>query len=72
MFHVISITIQEAPRLTALLREKMNTIVTCELSDTQWRQVCLPIKSGGCGLGFVDDTITSAFVAHMEETMTIS
>ena len=66
-----SITVQEAPRLTALLREKMNTIVNCELSDTQWRQVCLPIKSGGCGLGFVDDTITSAFVAHMEETMDV-
>ena len=66
-----SITIQEAPRLTALLREKMSTIVNSELTDTQWRQVCLPIKSGGCGLGFVDNTITSAFVAHMEETMDV-
>ena len=33
--------------------------------------MCLPIKSGGCGLGFVDNTITSVFVAHMEETMDV-
>ena len=60
-----SITTQELPRLDALLKAKMDNI------DMQWKQTCLPIKSGGCGLGFVNDTITSAFVAHVEETINI-
>ena len=66
-----SITIQELPRLNALLKEKMNDIVNVELSDMQWRQTCLPIKSGGCGLGFIDDTVTSAYVAHVDETINV-
>ena len=66
-----SITSQELPRLNALLKEKMDNIVNVELSDAKWKQVCLPIKSGGCGIGFVNDTVTSAFVAHVEETINI-
>ena len=66
-----SITTQELPRLNALLKEKMDSIVDLDLPDKQWKQVCLPIKSGGCGLGFINDTVTSAFVAHVEETINI-
>ena len=66
-----SITTQELPRLDALLKAKMDKIVNLELSDMQWKQTCLPIKSGGCGLGFINDTVTSASAAHVEETINI-
>ena len=66
-----SITTQELPRRNALLKEKTDSIVDLDLPDKQWKQVCLPIKSGGCGLGFINDTVTSAFVAHVEETINI-
>ena len=39
------------------------------LSNKVCNQICLPIKSHGCGLGKPVDTIAAAFVAHVEETL---
>ena len=63
-----SITLPLAPLIENLLRDKFNPIVGTPVSDDQWEQASLPVKSGGFGLGKVTDTITAAFVANVQET----
>ena len=36
------------------------------LSDVQFSIARLPLKSGGCGLGFAEDMVNAAYVATME------
>ena len=65
-----SITLDKLPAITAVLKSKFSAIAGFELDMTEsvWKQVCLPIKSHGCGLGDPLDVTTAAFVAHVDET----
>ena len=66
-----SITVDKLPTITALMKRKFSVVAgfDSEVTEGVWRQVCLPIKSHGCGLGDPYDVITAAFVAHVDETM---
>ena len=66
-----SITLDKLPAITRVLQSKFSAIAGCDLDVTEsvWRQVCLPIKSHGCGLGDPVDVTTAAFVAHVDETI---
>ena len=65
-----SITLAKLPAITDLLKSKFSAIAGFErdVTDSVWTQVCLPIKSHGCGLGDPHDVVTAAFVAHVDET----
>ncbi len=65
-----SITVDKLPAINRLLKSKFSAIAGFELDVTEnvWKQVCLPIKSHGCGLGDPYDVITAAFAAHVDET----
>ena len=63
-------TIQEAlPDIVAILKTKFEEIANFNISDDQWEQICLPIKSHGFGIGSPDLTHAAAFVANVEETL---
>ena len=66
-----SVTLDKLPAITGVLKSKFSAIAGFELDVTEsvWRQVCLPIKSHGCGLGDPLDVTTAAFVAHVDETI---
>jgi ribonuclease HI len=68
-----SITLDKLPAIKAVLQSKFSAIAGFELDVTEsvWRQVCLPIKSHGCGLGDPLDVTTAAFVAHVDETIDV-
>ena len=64
-----SITLPLLPMIESILKDKFEQVADFSVSDKVWNQICLPIKSHGCGLGKPVDTIAAAFVAHVEETL---
>lgn len=64
-----TITASSLPSVVSLLKQKFAEIGGFEITDENWAQICLPIKSHGCGLGNPQDTITAAFVANVDETI---
>jgi hypothetical protein len=67
-----SITKTKAPAIIGIMRNKFQDLADFDIDDKMWRQICLPIKSHGFGLGDPMNTITAAFVAHVEETLTVT
>lgn len=51
----------------ALLKRAFESVINMPVNDTQWKQIMIPIKHGGCGLPSMRDVALAAFTANALE-----
>ena len=64
-----SITSTVEAKIEAHMKKKFEAVIGQNVEGREWAQACLPTKSHGCGLGHPPDTISAAFAANVEETI---
>lgn len=64
-----SITSTVEGKIETHMKKKFEAVLGQTVSQREWEQACLPTKSHGCGLGRPPDTISAAFAANIEETL---
>ena len=64
-----SITSTIEAKIEAHMKKKFEAVIGQNIERREWAQACLPTKSHGCGLGHPPDTISAAFAANVEETI---